>query len=97
MEQFVEAALNYLEQVMEFVARPATLQQFGIIILLYVPARLLGRWLEPRLKLWARKIKGMRRLLRFIVVFLRRLHWLIFVLLMALATEVARRPDKAWL
>ena len=94
MEQFVEAALSYLEQLLEFVARPATLQQFGIIILLYVPARILGRWLEPRLKLSARKIKGMRRLLRFIVVFLRRLHWLIFVLLLALATEVARL--SAW-
>ena len=94
MEQFVEAALNYLDRVLEFVARPATLQQFGIIILLYVPARLLGRWLEPRLKLWARKVKGMRRLLRFIVAFLRRLHWLIFVLLLALATEVARL--SAW-
>ena len=69
MEQFVEAALNYLDQVLEFVARPATLYQLGIIFLLYVLARLLSRWFEPRIEVWVRKIKGMRRLLRFVVGF----------------------------
>ena len=88
MEQFVEAALNYLDQVLETVGRPATLQQLGIIILMYVPALLLGRWFEPRLEVWARKIRGMRRLLRFVVGFLRRLRWLFFVLLLAIAAEV---------
>ena len=89
MEQFVEAALNYLDQVLEFVSRPATLYQFGIIFLLYVVARLLGRWFEPRIEVWVRKIKGMRRLLRFVVGFLRRLRWLFFVLLLAIAAEIA--------
>ena len=89
MEQFVEAALNYLDQVLEFVARPATLYQLGIIFLLYVVARLLGRWFEPRIEVWVRKIKGMRRLLRFVVGFLRRLRWLFFVLLLAIAAEIA--------
>jgi small-conductance mechanosensitive channel len=88
VEQFVEAALNYLNQVLEFVARPATLYQLGMIILLYVAARLLGRWVEPRIEVWVRKIKGMRRLLRFVVGFLRRLHWLLFVLLLAITAEV---------
>ena len=89
MEQFVEAALNYLDQVLEYVLRPATLYQLGIIFLLYVAARLLGRWFEPRVEVWARKIKGMRRLLRFVVGFLRRLRWLFFVLLLAVAAEIA--------
>ena len=89
MEQFVEAALNYLDQALEIIARPATLQQIGIIVLLYVAARVLGRWFEPRIEIWVRKIKGMRRLLRFVVGFLRRLHWLFFVLLLAIAAEVA--------
>jgi small-conductance mechanosensitive channel len=89
VEQFVEAALNYLEQVLEFVSRPATLYQLGIIFLLYVAARLLGRWFEPRIEVWVRKIKGMRRLLRFVVGFLRRLRWLFFVLLLAIAAEIA--------
>ena len=79
----------YLNQVLEFVARPATFQQIGIIILMYVPAHFLGRWFEPRIEAWARKIKGMRRLLRFVVGFLRRLRWLFFVLLLAIAAEIA--------
>jgi small-conductance mechanosensitive channel len=89
VEQFVEAALEYLDQVLEFVARPATLYQLGIIFLLYVLARLLGRWFEPRIEVWVRKIKGMRRLLRFVVGFLRRLRWLFFVLLLAIAAEIS--------
>lgn len=89
MEQFIEAATTYVEQALELVSRPATLQQLGIIIVLYVVARLLGRWLEPRIELWVRKIKGMRRLLRYVVGFLRRLRWLFFVLLLAVAAEVA--------
>ena len=89
MEQFVEATLKYLDQVLEFVARPATLYQLGIIFLLYVAARLLGRWFEPRIEVWVRKIKGMRRLLRFVVGFLRRLRWLFFVLLLAIAAEIS--------
>lgn len=75
MEQFVEAALNYLNQVLETVGRPATLQQLGIIMLLYIPALLLGRSFEPRLEVWARKIRGMKRLLRLVVGFLRRLRF----------------------
>jgi small-conductance mechanosensitive channel len=89
VEQFVEAALNYLDQVLEFVSRPATLYQLGIIFLLYIVARLLGRWFEPRIEVWVRKIKGMPRLLRFVVGFLRRLRWVFFVLLLAIAAEVA--------
>jgi small-conductance mechanosensitive channel len=89
VDQFVEATLNYLDQVLGVVARPATLYQLGIIILLYVPARLLDRWFQPRMESWARKIKGMPRLLRFVVSFLRRLRWLFFVLLLAVAAEVA--------
>ena len=89
MDQFVEATLKYLDQVLEFVAHPATLYQLGIIILLYIPARLLDRLFQPRIETWVRKIKGMPRLLRFVVGFLRRLRWLFFILLLAIAAEVA--------
>ncbi len=89
MEQFYESARQYFELVAAFLSHPATLQQLGIIILLFVPAHVLGRWLTPRVEAWARKIKGMKGLLRFIVPFLRRLRWLFFVLLLAFATEVA--------
>ena len=89
MDQFVEATLKYLDQVLEFVAHPATLYQLGIIILLYIPARLLDRLFQPRIEAWVRKIKGMPRLLRFVVGFLRRLRWLFFILLLAIAAEVA--------
>ena len=89
MDQFVEDTLKYLDQVLEFVAHPATLYQLGIIILLYIPARLLDRLFQPRIETWVRKIKGMPRLLRFVVGFLRRLRWLFFILLLAIAAEVA--------
>jgi small-conductance mechanosensitive channel len=89
LEQFSESAQQYLEMVAATLSHPATLYQLGIIVLLFVPAHLLGRWLTPRVEAWARKIKGMKGLLRFIVAFLRRLRWLLFVLLLAVAAEVA--------
>ena len=87
MEQFYESAQQFFEMVAAFLSHPATLQQLGIIVLLFVPAHVLGRWLTPRVEAWARKIKGMKGLLRFIVAFLRRLRWLFFVVLLAVAAE----------
>ena len=89
MEQIVESAQRYLELVVEYLAHPATLYQLGLIILLFVPAHFLGHWFEPRVEAWARKIKGMKGLLRFVISFLRRMRWLFFVLLLALAAEVS--------
>jgi small-conductance mechanosensitive channel len=89
VEQFYQSAQQYLELAAAFLSRPATLYQLGIIVLLFIPAHLLGRGLTPRVEAWARKIKGMKALLRFIVAFLRRLRWLFFVLLLAVAAEVA--------
>lgn len=55
---------------------------------LFPPSLLLSWQVEPKLEEWARRIKGMPGLLRLVVVFLRRLEWLFFVILLAAAYVV---------
>ncbi len=73
---------------LEYFRQPAILVQLGLIAALYFPALLLSWRLEPKLEEQARNIKGMPGLLRLIVVFLRRLEWLLFVLLLFIAEVV---------
>ena len=69
----------------EYLGSQVVLTQLGVIIVLFLPALLLSKRLEPLLVAHARKIKGMPGLLRLIVVVLRRLKWLLFVILLGIA------------
>ena len=74
---------------------PAVLYQLAIIAVLFVPSWFLSLRVEPRLEARARLIKGRRRLLRFVVAFLRRMEWLFFSLFLGLAylvTSIAGWP-----
>ena len=88
-----------LEQINTFLARAAELAasylgqagiliQLAIIGALFVPALVLSWKVEPKLEERVRQIKGMPGLLRLIVAFMRRLEWLFFVVLLALAYVV---------
>ena len=78
LETLTEAALAYLVQ-------PAFLIQISTILLLYPLALLIAGRIKPKLEDWARRIKGMPGVLRFIVAFLRRLSWLFLAVLLLIA------------
>jgi small-conductance mechanosensitive channel len=78
LETLAEAALAYLVQ-------PAFLIQISSVLLLYPLALLIAGRIKPKLEEWARRIKGMPGVLRFIVALLRRLSWLFFAVLLLIA------------
>lgn len=89
----MDRAIAYLTEngqiVLEYMSQAAVLLQLGIILLMFVPAYLLSRWIVPMLEEKARGIKGMPGLLRIVVAFLRRLEWLFFGVLLSLAYVVS--------
>jgi len=85
LDQIISFLAEYGRLALSYFGRPAILIQFGIIGLLFLPALFLSWRVEPKLEGWARGIKGMPGVLRLVVVFLRRLEWLFFVILLALA------------
>ncbi|MDZ7770485.1 MAG: mechanosensitive ion channel [Woeseiaceae bacterium] len=100
MEQIRSIATQYGLAAYDHLSQPAIGIQLGLIVLLFVPAWFLARRIEPQLESRARTIKGMPGLLRLIVAFLRRLEWLFFALLLAiayLATSVAEWPATNYL
>lgn len=100
MEQIRSIATQYGQLAYDYLSQPAIGIQLGLIALLFIPAWLLARRIEPQLESRARTIKGMPGLLRLIVAFLRRLEWLFFALLLALAyvaTSVAVWPSSNYL
>ncbi len=88
MAQVVGFLTEFWRIALEYFRQPSILIQLGLIAALYFPALLLSWRLEPRLEKQARKIKGMPEVLRLIVVFLRRLEWLLFVALLFVAEVV---------
>jgi small-conductance mechanosensitive channel len=91
---------EYGQLAWDYVRRPAIIFQVVIIVALYLPALFLSWRIEPKLETWARGLKGVPGLLRIIVAFLRRLEWLFFVVLLALAyivTNIVQWPDGNYL
>ena len=89
LNEFVAVLHAWAEPVVARLAQADTLIQLAIVAVLFVPALLLSRVVEPRLETAARGIKGMKNLLRIVVALLRRCEWLFFVLLLALAHAAA--------
>ena len=85
MEQITAQALEYYEVSVGFLRKPEVLFQLALIAVLFLPAWLLSKLVEPILEERARKIKGMPGVLRLVVSFLRRLQWLFFAGLLAVA------------
>ena len=85
MERLESLAIEYGQLALNYLSQTSVLVQLGLIGLLFFPALLLSRKVEPLLEERARNIKGMPGLLRVIIAFLRRFEWLFYVLLLALA------------
>jgi len=84
----------------EYLSSSVVLTQMGLIIVVFLPALLLAKRLEPLLETRARNIKGMPGLLRLIVVVLRRIKWLTFVIFIGLTyivTTVLAWPASNYL
>ncbi|MGB5247331.1 MAG: mechanosensitive ion channel domain-containing protein [Woeseia sp.] len=95
MEQIVPFVTEFINSAVAYLSQSAVYVQLGVIILLFFPAHLLAKRIEPLLEEQARKIKKMPGVLRFVVALLRRLRWLFFVLLLAVAyvaTDVIGAP-----
>ena len=100
MERLTAYVAHSGQLALDFLSRPAIGIQIGLIALLFIPALVLSRIIEPKLEDHARGIKGMPGLLRPIVAFLRRLEWLFFAILLAIAylvTNVAGWPSSNYL
>ena len=97
MDQIAAIFAEYGQLVLAYFSTPAVLVQLTIIGVLFPPALFLSWRVESKLEAWARNIKGMPWLLRLVVVFLRRLEWLFFVILLAVAyvgTGALAWPDS---
>lgn len=97
MEKIETLLRDFAEVALTFLSQPSILIQLGIIIVLFLPAWLLSRKVEPVLEARARGIKGMPGLLRVIVAFLRRFEWVFYVMLVGIAyvlTSVLAWPDN---
>ena len=100
MDQIISLFVEYGQLALDYLGRPVIIIQLGMIGVLFPPALFLSWRVEPKLEEWARRIKGMPGLLRLVVVFLRRLEWLFFVLLLAIVyvvTTALERPESNYL
>ena len=91
---------DWIERSMVFVTDPWFFFQIVAAVLLLVASKLVGRRLEGRLEDQARAIRGHPGLLRVIVATLRRVDWIVFVVLMFLLVTVLRAttwPSRSWL
>ncbi len=100
MDQITSIFIEYGQLVLSYFSQPAVLIQLAVIAALFPPALFLSWRVESKLEAWARGIKGMPGLLRLVVVFLRRLEWLFFVILLAVAyvaTRALQWPETNYL
>lgn len=85
MEQLTAQIIEYANIGAGYLRSPEIMVQVSAIILLFLPAWLLAKRVEPILEEQARKISGMPGLLRVLIAFLRRLRWLFYVMLIGIA------------
>jgi small-conductance mechanosensitive channel len=100
LEELTSVVTRYGQLAVDYLSQAAIVFQLGLIVALFIPALLLSRKVEPLLEARARDIKGMPGLLRVIVAFLRRLEWLFFAFLLAVAylvTSVTPWPATNYL
>jgi small-conductance mechanosensitive channel len=100
LDKLTRLGLEYGQLTIDYLGSPVVLTQLGLIVVVFLPALLLSRRIEPLFEKRARSIKGMPGLLRVVVAFLRRFEWLFFVILLALTyllTSVIAWPESNYL
>ena len=85
MDKITTQAIEYANLAIAYVRQPEVLFQLGLVIILFLPAWLLSKRVEPILEQRVRGISGMPGLLRVLAAFLRRLELLFYVLFLGIA------------
>jgi small-conductance mechanosensitive channel len=88
------------QRLVEYLGQPWFVYQILIIAALIVVALIVARRLEPALEQHARAVKDNRAMLRIIATLLRRLDWILVVVLLSLALVVMRSltwPSRTYL
>ncbi len=85
---------NLFVRLADFMTRPWTLYQIGIVLVLVLFSIMVGKFVEGRLEPQIRKIVGRPRLLRFLALILRRSRWI--VLALGLWASVALLRAVTW-
>lgn len=73
-----------------YVAQPWFAYQAALVVALFLVAKLAARRIEPLLEERARRIKGQPGLLRVVIALLRRIDWILFVLMLLIALTLLR-------
>lgn len=100
MSILLERASGLADQLASALLTPWLLYQLLIIGLLYGVSHVLAGRVEPRLEERAREIKGHPGLLRVVIALLRRVDWIVFILLLLIALTVMRSitwPSRSYL
>ncbi len=100
MSTLLERASGLADQLASALLTPWLLYQLLIIGLLYGVSHVLAGRVEPRLEERAREIKGHPGLLRVVIALLRRVDWIVFILLLLIALTVMRSvtwPSRSYL
>lgn len=102
MEQLLdpERLADYIERISRWLASNGlslegglwiwTVAQIGICIAAYVIARLLAKWIRGSLENRLRQLSGKPRLLRFLALVFRRMHWIFFILMIWSSVVIMR-------
>lgn len=86
--EWLEAIERIAEKALRLLLDPWTLLQIAVLAGAMLLAWLLAKWLAPRIERRARTIRGNPDLLRLLIAFMQRLHWLFLVLLLGIARFV---------
>ncbi len=100
MSILLERASGLADQLASALLTPWLLYQLLIIGLLYGVSHVLAGRVEPRLEERAREIKGHPGLLRVVIALLRRVDWIVFILLLLIALTAMRSitwPSRSYL
>jgi small-conductance mechanosensitive channel len=94
------ATEKFLGGFADFMLRPWTLIQIGIVLALVLFSVLAGKFAEGRLEPAIRKIVGRPRLLRFLALVLRRSRWIVLALSLWVSVALLRAftwPSRSYL
>lgn len=84
LEAIANRLLALAQEGFSYVAQPWFALQAAVVVILFIVARLIASRVEARLEERARTIKGRPGLLRVIVALLRRMDWMVYILLLFL-------------
>ena len=87
---------RFADGIWSSIFQPWTLYQIGILIALFGISWLISLKIEPPLETWLRGIKINPGFLRVFAALLRRMEWLVFVILTSVALQIATEYTFPW-